>query len=154
LCSASLNCFAQPAPTSSPSMPANETTPAAQPHFDIFEYVVDGNTVLSVPDIETAVYPYLGESRTAADVDKARDALQRSYEDRGYQTVQVEIPQQGVESGTIHFQVVENPVGRLRVVDARYHSLERIKQHALSVAEGTVPNMRALEQDIVALNSQ
>jgi hemolysin activation/secretion protein len=45
-------------------------------HFDILEYVVDGNTVLSVPEIEEAVYPFLGESRTADDVDRARKALE------------------------------------------------------------------------------
>lgn len=116
--------------------------------------MVDGNTVLSTPDIETAVYPFLGENRTPADVDNARQALQRAYEDRGYQTVQVEIPQQGIESGSIHLQVVENPVGRLRVVDSHYHSLDQIKAEAPSVAEGAVPNIQDLQKDVVALNSQ
>lgn len=160
LCSASLNCLAQ-TPSSSPANPnpqppANAAAPAAaaQQHFGISEYVVDGNTVLSVPEIETAVYPFLGENRTAADVDKARDALQRAYEDRGYQTAQVEVPQQGIESGTIHLQVVENPVGRLRVVNSQYHSLDQIEANAPSVAEGAVPNMPELEKNIVALNSQ
>jgi hemolysin activation/secretion protein len=141
------------APVAGSAQP-NAAAPAPSPRFDIYEYVVDGNTVLSVPDVEEAVYPFLGDGRNAADVDKARDALQRAYEDRGYQAVQIEIPQQGIESGTIHLQVVENPVGRLRVVDSHYHSLDMIKETAPSVAEGQVPNFRALEKDIVALNAQ
>ena len=122
--------------------------------FDIVEYVVDGNAVLSVDDIEEAVYPFLGESRTPSDVDKARDALEKVYRERGYQTVQVTIPKQGVGTGIIHLQVVQNPIGRLRVVDSRYHTLTEIKQSAPSLAEGTVPNLNEVQKDIVALNQQ
>jgi hemolysin activation/secretion protein len=127
---------------------------AAARHFDILEYVVDGNTVLDVPDIEEAVYPFLGEGRTADDVDGARKALQDVYQKHGFQTVQVSIPQQGVETGIIHLQVAENPVGRLRVVDSKYHLLSEIKATAPSVAEGKVINMQDVQKDIVALNEQ
>ena len=64
---------------------------AAGPRFDIMEYVVDGNTVLAAPDIEEAVYPFLGESRDADDVDGARRALQQAYQAKGYQQVLVSI---------------------------------------------------------------
>lgn len=122
--------------------------------FDILEYVVDGNTVLGVPDIEEAVYPFLGEQRNAADVDMARDALEKTYQMRGFQTVQVVIPEQGVDSGIIHLQVVENPVGRLRVVGSQYHSLSDIRDTAPSLAEGKVANTNQVQNDIVALNRQ
>src|SRR5262245_31273574 len=139
-----------PAATSAPS-PA--MVPADR-RFDILEYVIDGNTVLSVPDVEETVYPFLGESRNAADVDKAREALEQIYRTKGFQTVQVFIPEQGIESGIIHLQVVENPIGRLRVVDSKYHSLERIRERAPSLAEGRVLNTNDVQKDIVALNQQ
>ena len=37
-------------------------------------------------DIDEAVYLYLGESKTPADVDKARDVLEQAYHAKGYQT--------------------------------------------------------------------
>ena len=141
------------APASAQTAPAMPPAAAAPP-FDIMEYVVDGNTVLPIPEVEDAVYPFLGEKRSADDVDKARDALEQIYRSRGFQTVQVVIPQQGVESGIIHLQVIENPVGRLRVVDSRYHSLDRIKSEAPSLSEGTVLNTNDVQKDIVALNQQ
>jgi hemolysin activation/secretion protein len=137
--------------------PPQASPPAAQkpePHFAILEFVIDGNTVLPAPALEEAVYPFLGEDRVAGDVDRARDALERLYRERGYQTVQVSIPKQGVESKIIHLQVVENPVGRLRVVDSKYHTPSEIKQIAPSLAEGTVPNLTEVQRDIVALNQQ
>jgi hemolysin activation/secretion protein len=136
--------------------PANAMpAPAMSPNdrrFDILEYVVDGNTVLAVPDVEEAVYPFLGEGRNAADVDKARETLEQVYRAKGFQTVQVAIPEQGIESGIIHLQVVENPIGRLRVVDSKYHSLEQIRRNAPSLAEGKVLNTNDVQKDIVALN--
>ncbi len=62
----------QPAPANAPPKPA-------EARFDILDYVVDGNTVLSVRDIEEAIYPFLGEQRSAADVDSARAALENAY---------------------------------------------------------------------------
>jgi len=162
LCVGSASAAAQPsdkavnAAPPSPAQTAPAQTGAAAPvrHFDILEYVVDGNTVLDAPDIEEAVYPYLGESRTADDVDRARNALQDVYQKRGFQTVQISIPQQGVETGIIHLQVTENAVGRLRVVDSKYHLPSEIKETAPSVAEGQVINSKDVQKDIVALNQQ
>ncbi len=139
---------AQQASAATPS----QTTEAAPQHFDILEFVVDGNTVLPVADIEEAIYGFMGEGRDTSDVDKARDALERLYRERGFQTVQVAIPRQGVENGIIHLQVVENPIGRLRVVDSKYHSLAAIKDTAPSLAEGKVPNLNEVQKDVVALN--
>jgi hemolysin activation/secretion protein len=147
LCAGSLSATAQ-------ATSQDSARSAVERRFDIMEYVVDGNTVLAVPDIEEAVYPFLGESRTADDVDQARKALEQVYQTRGYQTVQVSIPPQGVDSGIVHLQVVENPVGRLRVVDAKYHLPSEIKETAPSVSEGIVLNMTAVNKDIVELNQQ
>jgi hemolysin activation/secretion protein len=133
---------------------AKPSSAASGPHFDVLEYVVDGNTVLSVPDIEEAVYPFLGESRTSDDVDGARKALEQAYQAKGYQQVQVSIPQQGIESGIVHLQVSENPVGRLRVVDSKYHLPSEIKEKASAMAEGKVLNAKEVQNNIVALNQE
>ena len=61
---------------------------------NINEYIVRGNTVLDARDIEKAVYPYLGPDRTLADIESAREALQTIYQERGYQSVYVELPEQ------------------------------------------------------------
>lgn len=148
------NAIAQPEAAPPRSAEVEAPPPSNERRFDIFEYVVDGNTVLQVPDVEEAVYPFLGEQRRSEDVDKAREALEKLYQDRGYQAVQVAIPEQGVESGVIHIQVVENPVGRLRVVDAKYHLIDDIKASAPSLAEGKVVNTKDVQADIVALNQQ
>jgi len=116
------------------------STPSSEPKFDLEAYDVDGNTLLDTPTIEAAVYPFLGPDRTRDDVGAARDALQKAYQSRGYQSVVVEVPQQNARTGIVRFHIVEAPVGRLRVVDSQYHLPSRIKEQVPSLREGRVPN--------------
>lgn len=127
---------------------------AASATFDVDEYRVEGNTLLPPADIEAAVYPFLGPGRTPEDVDRARTALDDLYAKRGYATVSAELPKQTVREGVIVFRIIERKVGRLRVVGSRYHSLDEIKAAAPSVAEGAVPNIDALQKQLIALNRQ
>ena len=67
-------------------------------------------------EIEEAVYPYLGPGRTKDDVEKARSALEREYQAKGYQTVSVQIPSQPWQDGSIILEVTEAPeIGRAHV---------------------------------------
>jgi hemolysin activation/secretion protein len=129
-----------------------EAPPSDERHFDVAAYDVDGNTVLSQIEIEEAIYPFLGENKTAADVDDARAALERAYQSRGFQTVQVEIPQQDAKDKIVRLHVVEGRVEELRVVGARYYLPSDIKALAPSLGEGKVPNIPEVQKDIVALN--
>lgn len=141
-----------PPPTA--PVPAADGEPRDRPtrHLDIMEYQVQGNTLLSVIEIEEAVYPHLGPDRTADDVEAARAALEAAYSAKGYVTVVATIPPQDPKSEVITLQVIERPVGRLRVRGSRYFSLQKIKEQAPSVAEGKVPNIDKLSDDVVDLN--
>lgn len=134
------------------------TQPAAQPAttapqtFDVNEFIVRGNTTLSSLDIEKAVYPFEGPGRTLADVNGARESLQKVYQDKGYQSVVVELPQQQVKNGVIVLQVVEAKVGRLRVEGAQYNSPQNIRDAVPALAEGTVPDFNQAQQQLADLN--
>lgn len=120
--------------------------------FDIFEYVVNGNSVLSVTEIEKAVYPYLGEHRSIEDVEKARSALEQSFHDAGYLTVFVSIPEQEVNGGVVKLDVLEGKVERLSVVGSRYYSLGKIKQNVTEFKEGHVPHFPTVQKQIASVN--
>jgi hemolysin activation/secretion protein len=128
------------------------TADAPAQRFLVNEYRIEGITLLPQIEVEEAVYPFLGEDRTADDVEKARAALEQAYFSKGYQTVGVAIPPQQVTDGVVVLQVTESKIGRLRVKGSRYFSLEQIKEQASSLAEGTVPNFNDVTKDIVTLN--
>lgn len=121
--------------------------------FDIWEYQVKGNTLLPTEDIERAVYGHLGPHKTIDDVEAARKQLEKLYQDRGYGTVFVDIPEQDVSGGVVTLKVTEGQVERLRVTGSRYFSLGRIKARVPSLAKGKVPHLPDVQKELAALNS-
>ena len=56
----------------------------AAPRFDIGRFAVDGNTLLKPEDIERAVAPYVGKQKDFGDIQRALEAIEQLYRDRGY----------------------------------------------------------------------
>lgn len=132
---------------------AAQFDPRAQAaQFDIFEYRVEGATLLPEIAVERAVYPHLGEGKTLADVEQAREALEKAYHAAGWLTVLVAIPPQKVDEKMVRLAVTEAPVERLRVVESRYFSLGEIKAGVPELAEGAVPNFPRMQKELAALN--
>jgi len=125
---------------------------AQEATFDVFEYRVEGTTLLPVAVVEQAVYPHLGEKKNLTDVESARGALEKAYHSAGYLTVLVSIPEQKVDGGVVKLAVTEAQVDRLRVVGSRYFSLGDIKAGAPELAEGHVPNFPQMQDELAALN--
>jgi hemolysin activation/secretion protein len=120
--------------------------------FDIFEYRVEGNSLLKDAAIELAVMPFMGEGKTLAAVEAARTTLERQYHDAGYLTVYVSIPEQSTEGGVIALKVVESPISKLRVVGSQFHAPSNIKSGMTEVAEGRVPNFLAVQEQLAQVN--
>lgn len=120
--------------------------------FDVFEFQVDGNSVLKSDAIEQAIYPYMGEKKTIEDVEQARSALEKTYQEAGYLTVSVSIPQQEVNQGIVRLQVTEGKVERLQIVDSQYHTPSEIKSRAAQFAEGSVPHFPTAQKELGTLN--
>ncbi len=120
--------------------------------FSVAEYRVTGNTLLPAVRIEEAVYRYLGDEKSIADVEKARGALEKAYHDAGYLTVLVDIPEQSVSSGVVQLKVTEGSVEKIRIVGSHYYSLNRILSKVPELAEGNVPYFPELQTQMVDAN--
>jgi len=133
---------------------AEQGTPAGEParRVDVNEYFVRGNTVLDARAIEEAVYPFLGPQKALSDIEGARDALQKVYQARGYQSVFVELPEQQVEDGIVYLQVSETKVGRVRVVGAKHYSPLEIREEVPALKEGQVPDFGKVQGELASLN--
>ncbi len=126
--------------------------PAAS--FDLLELRVKGNTLLDKKQLERTIYPFLGPKKSIDNVDLARSALEELYRSKGYQTVSVDIPEQDVKNGIVYLQVVEGKVSRLRVKEARYFSLDKIKAGVPELAEGSVPHFPTMQKQLSELGGQ
>lgn len=129
---------------------AGEGTPAK---VNIREYIVRGNSVLDAETIEQAVYPFLGPQRGMKDIEAARDALQKIYSERGYESVYVDLPEQQVTGGVVLLQVSETRIGRLRVTGAKHRSPLEIRDRVPALQEGEVPDFRLAQTQLGELNN-
>jgi hemolysin activation/secretion protein len=144
-----------PVPTvaTSPSDAASNSTNATKAQLlYIKEFRVLGSHQLSRLEIEKAVYPFMGPERSPDDVEGARSALEKAFQEKGFQTVSVQIPQQTGKHGIVFLQVVEAKVGRLNVEGSRFFSLSAIKKGVPSLAPGSVPNFNQVSTEIMSLN--
>jgi len=116
--------------------------------FDLLEFEVDGNTVLTDLEIERAIYPWLGPGRTVADVEKARLALEAAYQQNGYLSASVLVPEQSVADGVIRLQVVEGQVERLKVSGNRYTSRQNLREDVPELAPGKVPHFPTMQAEL------
>jgi len=122
--------------------------------FDLLELRVKGNTLLDRKQIERTVYRFLGPKKTIDTVESARTALEQLYHTNGYQTIAVDIPEQDVVNGVVNLQVVEGKVERLRVTESRYFALGGIKAKVPELAEGHVPNMPKMQEQLAELSKE
>lgn len=133
--------------------PAAQANAGPKPTIFIREFRLRGAKLLPPAEVQDAVYPFLGPERTEDDIEGAKKAIETLYRAKGYETVYVDVPEQRGFRGVIFLQVVEAPVGRLRVRGSRYFLPSRIKALAPSLKEGNVPNFNDVRREIVALNA-
>lgn len=138
---------------------AGQPEPAANaqtnPSFDLLDFQIEGNTVLDDETLEKAVYPFLGPDKTLDDVEKARAALDAAYRNAGYQTVVVSVPPQDVDAeGRVRINVTEGSIETVYVTGSRYYSPTKIRETVPELAEGQVPHMPTVQNQMMALGKQ
>ena len=138
--------------------PVTETgTASVQPEqkeqtFTIRRFVIEGSGIFSNDELQKQVKQFVGREKTAADVEGARDALERFFHDQGYPTVLVNIPEQSVQNRVIRLDVIENRVGTVKVTGNRWFSTEKIIDELPSLAPGRVIRLQQLQVEVNRLN--
>ena len=138
-----------PADASPPTPPSADSQ-----RFDVHEYRVLGNSVLSNRQIEGVLYPLLGDGKTITDVQAARAALESAYHSLGFATVFVDVPPQEVTDGIVRLRVTEGRLRTRTITGARYFSEGKILEALPATQPGTVPNLVTLQQQLNAVNTQ
>lgn len=121
--------------------------------FDIWEYRVEGNTLLQSSAIESAVSPYLGPQHLIGDVNEAASNLERAYREAGYPTIFVDVPEQDVQGGVVTLRVVEGHLDRVRIEGARYFTLSGIRNKMQSLQPGAALHVPTMQKELSALNA-
>jgi len=120
--------------------------------FDIARYRVEGNTILAADEVERIVSGYTGKGRDFGDVQRALEALQEAYRERGYSAVQVYLPEQELARGEVLLKVVEGRISKLEIAGNKFFDDANIQRSLPALAEGSVPNGNLIAKNLRLAN--
>lgn len=120
--------------------------------FEIVRFVLDDAKLLSQTEVDAAVAPYVGKHKDFSDVQRALEAIEDAYAQRGYSAVSVLLPEQELEKGTVHFRAVESRFGKIEVKDNRFFSEANVLNALPSLRSGGVPRSKQIAQELKLAN--
>lgn len=130
--------------------PASSAPP--EPRFDIGRFIVEGATLLTSEEIESAIGPFRGKAKDFADVQRALEAMERAYATKGYNAVQVILPEQEVERGEVRFRVIEAKIGVMVVEGNKFFDQANIRASLPALASGGSPNILRIADNLRLAN--
>lgn len=124
----------------------------ADEQFDVQQYAVTGNRILSDSEIARLVAPYTGPKRVFGDIQKALEAIESAYRNAGYSAVQVYVPEQELTGGTVIIQVTETRLDRIVFTGNRHFDEANLRRSLPALREGTSPNARKISENVQLIN--
>ncbi len=142
-----------PAPAPAPAV-AVAPAPAApaEPRFNIDKFTVHGATLVTAEGLQLILAPYIGKDKNFGDVQKALEALEKSYTNKGYSAVQVILPEQQIDQGEVEFNIIEAKVGKVVVEGNKYFDEANIRASVPQVREGQAPNIFQISDNLRVAN--
>jgi hemolysin activation/secretion protein len=132
--------------------PAPASSAPPEPRFEIGRFVVEGATLLTNEEIESAVGPFRGKSKDFADVQRALESIERLYATKGYNAVQVILPEQEVERGEVRFRVTEAKIGAMVIEGNKFFDEANIRASLPALAPGGSPNIHRIADNLRLAN--
>ena len=121
--------------------------------FPIRRFIVYGNTAFPRDTLRKLVDDLRGQEQTSADVEKARDRIEKYYHENGYPTTLVNIPEQPIEGGFVYLQVIEGKVGSMTVKGNSWLSEKRIRKELPSMAAGEIVSLPRIKKELTSVNT-
>ena len=107
--------------------------------------------ILTKEEINSIVQPIVGRNVFISDIQKVIDQLNNLYAQKGFVTAKAFLPEQTVQNGNIHIELIESKVGNISVEQNKWtrtkYITDRIEQQP-----GQLFDIVELEQDILDFN--
>lgn len=119
--------------------------------FNIDRYVIEGNSLLQPAEIDALLKPFTGPKREYGDVQRALEALELRYREKGFAAVQVHVPEQEL-GGSVKLSVIEPSIRRVSIEGAKFNTTDNIRAALPAVREGGFPNAVAISENVQLAN--
>jgi len=136
--------------------PAAHAATNAATGFKVEKYLVEGNTVLTPAQISQVLTNRPAAFGTNVGFDQIRAMLgdlQMAYQERGFVSVKVWLPQQRLTNAEVKINVTEGRLADIRVQDNKWFSTPNVLRALPSLHPGMLLNSHVLQQELDAANA-
>lgn len=112
---------------------------------------VSPSSILTSEEINSVVQPLVGKNVFISDIQKVIDQLNSLYAQKGFVTAKAFLPEQTVENGNIHIELIESKVGNISVEQNKWTRTKYITDR-IEQKQGQLFDIVELEQDILDFN--
>ena len=120
--------------------------------FSIQRFEITGNTLIDSGELERRVAPFVGVNKVYGDIQKALEAVENAYRERGYSAVHVLVPEQELTQGVVQIDVLEAKLGKISVAGNQHYDEQNILSTMPGLQLGTTPNALALSESVQLAN--
>lgn len=129
-----------------------ESSSTAIPSFEVIRFDVQGNTLLSQAEIDVVLQPFLGKSQNFSHVQRALEALEALYHQKGFKVVQVLLPEQELNQGVVKLNVIEARIAKVTVEGQHFFDIPNIRRSLPLLQEGATPNIEVISTHLRMAN--
>jgi hemolysin activation/secretion protein len=133
-----------------PAPPPGELPLSQQPRVEAREIRVTGSTIFSEAELARVTAPYAGRLVGSEDLERLRQDLTLLYVNAGYLNSGAVLPDQDIQDGVIHFQIVEGRLTEVAVEGNRWFRDGYLKSRILRGAHAPL-DVTDLEQQLQLL---
>lgn len=128
----------------------------SQPGFKVENYLVDGNTILPMPELNKIllnVPTAFGTNVAFTDIRALLGDLQMAYRERGFVTVSVALPPQKLTNATVKIKVTEGRLAAITVKGNKYYSTPNVLRALPSLHTNMMLNSHVFQTELDAANA-
>ncbi|MBF0218763.1 MAG: ShlB/FhaC/HecB family hemolysin secretion/activation protein [Gammaproteobacteria bacterium] len=143
--------------TITPITLAAETAEGVSDRFAIQRFAILGGTILPAAELDALVAPFTGPAREYGDIQRALEAVEFAYRQRGYAAVQVYVPEQDITEGVVIIEVSESVIGAVTIEPLNesaqtWFNAENLRASLPALQEGETPNAFKLSSEVALAN--
>lgn len=120
----------------------------APPRFAIERFEVVGDRLLGAETVQAVVRPFTGKNKDFGDVQRALEALEAVYKERGYGVVQVLLPEQDITVGVVRFAVKAPKLGKVTLEGNQEFSDDNVRRAVPNLRVGETPNSAEIARNL------
>jgi hemolysin activation/secretion protein len=120
----------------------------------VTQIVLEGNTQLPTPEINTVFAPFTGKNLTVADLQNIAQQLTQRYQQQGYITTRVILPAQDITNGVVRLKALEGAYGKITLNNTSLVNTQNLEAVLTPLQDKPVVALSDVEQAISVMGNR